>query len=92
MELIVACNDQALATSVRDSLARAGIECAASRVLTVDSTEAAIRDSSGRLAIVVLFCSRRLLRGRPDGNQGTVGHRMRSCTAWLPWGQSPIQI
>ena len=60
MELInVACDDQALPQHpVRDSLARAGVECAASRVLSIDSTEAAIRDSRGRLAIVVLFCSR----------------------------------
>jgi pilus assembly protein CpaE len=59
MEILVACDDQALATSVRDSLARAGVECAASRVLTTDSAEAAIRASCGRLSIVVLFCSRR---------------------------------
>jgi pilus assembly protein CpaE len=58
MDILVTGDDQALAASVRDSLARAGVEGVAPHVFTRDSAEVEIRESCSRVAIAVLFCSR----------------------------------
>ena len=57
VETIIAANDHAVASRVRDALARVGIDCSMAGVLSHESAQAALRTNRPRTATIVLFCS-----------------------------------